>query len=130
MEVVDDESEEKVVGGAVDIHFGGHYVSPIPPYIYIFGPGLNSQWPDNNSSTGSSSLYTSLNQTLATTSAGPDFNGGHLGNSQLHDGNYESDDVIAAVHSASTSTISSHVANTVICMVLGLGHKTHFSMEA
>ena len=129
MEAVDDESKEKMVGGAIDIHFGERYVSPITQYIYIFGPGSTFRWTDNNSSTGSSSLFPSLHQTPATTSAGPDFNGGHFGNNQLDDGNYESEnDVICAVHRAS-STMSCQSAKTVICTVLGLDHKTYFSME-
>ena len=35
IEVVDDESEEKVVGGAVDIRFGERNVSPVTQYIYV-----------------------------------------------------------------------------------------------
>ena len=63
-------------------------------------------------------------------SAGPYFNGGYFGNSQFDDSDYEKEyDVVCAVHSASTSTISSQSANTVICKVLGLGHKMFISME-
>ena len=36
VEAVDHESEEKVVGGAVDIGFRERYVSPITPYIYTW----------------------------------------------------------------------------------------------
>ena len=35
MEVVDDDSEEKVVRGAVDIRIGERYVSPVTQYIYV-----------------------------------------------------------------------------------------------
>ena len=88
-------------------------------------------WSDYQGSMGSSSYHPSLAQTPATTSAGPDFNGGHFGNSRLDDGSYESEnDVICTVHSASTSTMSSQSASTVICTVLGLGRKTYFTMEA
>ena len=72
IEVVDDDSEEKEVGGVVDIHFGERYVSPITIYIYIICPGSSSHWSEYQGSIGSFSHYTGLNQTPATTSAGFD----------------------------------------------------------
>ena len=66
---------------------------------YNFGNGntvpypIQTSWPDYQGSIGSYSHYTSLTQTPATTSAGPDLNGGYFGNNQfdmgsLNDGGY------------------------------------------
>ena len=91
------------------------------PHIYILGPGSTSHWPDQGSM-GSSTYYPTLYQKPSTTSAGPYSSGAYFGNGHFDDGNYESEyDVISAIHSSSTSTMSSLSANTVICTVLGLG---------
>ena len=98
MEVVDDDSEEKVVGDVIDIHFGERYVSPITIHIYMFGLGSNSHWPEYQGPIGSYSQYTSLNENPP--SAGMDFSGGYFGS-----GNSAGGSISDAYNSGSGNTV-------------------------
>ena len=64
------------------------------PDTYNFGSGntvpypIQTSWAEYQGPMGSSSLYSSLDQTPATTSAGPDFNGGYFGSGQFDMGSF------------------------------------------